>query len=165
MRARLATSAVLVCLVAAVLAAQARAVGTIVGTVRNASGAALEGVAVKVTGPAPSTSQRSATTDSKGAFSIGNLSVGSYRVEFARSGFRTQTRTEVTVKAGATQSLTVQMVVDVVVGAPPPAAPPPPPARPEAPAPVRGAGKNEAAGGGRGGRGGTGSGQGQGVGG
>jgi Ca-activated chloride channel homolog len=131
-------------LVVATLAAQSiqTGTGTIGGTVRNASGGAMRGVAVHARGPAPAQTLATGTTDARGTFTIDTLAPGTYRVEFVLNGFVTHAREDVVVRPGAAVSLTVQMrpgssgTVDVVregslddklarqtLSAPPPAAP------------------------------------------
>jgi Ca-activated chloride channel family protein len=98
---------------AAVLAAQSPQLqpqtGTLTGTVRSVSGAVLPNVAVNARGPVPLFTQFTASTDSRGAFSIRNVPHGSYRVEFVLNGFVTHAREDVFVTAGGAVTLSVQM--------------------------------------------------------
>lgn len=61
--------------------------GAIQGTVTDASGAVIPGVAVSATNSETSES-RSIETDSNGRYLIGNLSVGNYNVRVTASGFK-----------------------------------------------------------------------------
>ena len=149
MRVRVAASLVLVCLVTlatlATFAQSPTSIGSLSGTVRDANGKALRDVRVSVTGAPLRSESRSATSDARGAFTVPNLAVGAYRVEFVHDGFKTHVRNDVLVTGGATKALAIQMVpgsmAEVVVGPvdSSPAvsmpgvvqgAPPPPPAAP-----------------------------------
>jgi hypothetical protein len=67
-----------------------RTTGSIVGTVRDGSGAVLPGVTVSLTGPNIVGTQ-TATTNEDGDYRFLNLPPGEYSVTFALSGFRTVT--------------------------------------------------------------------------
>jgi iron complex outermembrane receptor protein len=70
-------------------AAMAQAQGTLVGVVRDATGAVLPGVVVTVTGAALGT-PRTLVTNEQGRYELDNLPTGRYVVEAALSGFGSQ---------------------------------------------------------------------------
>jgi hypothetical protein len=86
------------------------------GTIVDETGAALPGVTIEVSSPALQGTQ-TATTDGQGAYRIANLPPGTYRIEYAISGFRTEVRSgfilpvgfnarvDVTMKIGAVETL------------------------------------------------------------
>jgi hypothetical protein len=80
----------LVCLVLSPAAAFAQA--SIVGTVRDASGAVLPGVIVEASSPALIERTRSVTTNGVGQYSIQDLRPGIYVVTFSLQGFTTTRR-------------------------------------------------------------------------
>jgi mannose-6-phosphate isomerase-like protein (cupin superfamily) len=93
--------------------------------VTDRSGAVLGGATVRAEGPVP----REVTTSAEGGATIQNLPTGTYRLRFDRDGFVALEK-EVTVKAGAPQT-----VYATLTPAPPPPPPPAPaPAPPPAPA-------------------------------
>src|SRR5262245_65104718 len=62
---------------------------SIVGTVKDASGAVLPGVTVEASSPALIEKTRSVTSNSVGQYSIEDLRPGTYTVTFSLSGFTT----------------------------------------------------------------------------
>src|SRR5688500_12298535 len=72
--------------------AAAFAQGSIVGTVRDASGAVLPGVTVEASSPALIERTRSVTTNGVGQYSIQDLRPGIYSVTFALQGVTTTRR-------------------------------------------------------------------------
>ena len=76
----------------ALMPATAFAQASIVGTVRDASGAVLPGVTVEATSPALIEKARSVVTNGVGQYSIEDLRSGTYTVSFALSGFTTVKR-------------------------------------------------------------------------
>src|SRR5213080_2207693 len=78
-------SALLVCLLLAPTAAFAQA--SIVGAVKDTSGAVLPGVTVEAASPALIEKVRSAVTDGTGRYRIENLRPGTYTVSFTLPGF------------------------------------------------------------------------------
>src|SRR4029450_23311 len=78
-------SALLVCVVLAPHSAFAQA--SIVGAVKDSSGAVLPGVTVEATSPALIEKVRSAATDGTGRYRIENLQPGTYTVTFTLPGF------------------------------------------------------------------------------
>src|SRR5687767_1870401 len=85
---RVASAAFLLALAPAAALAQ----GSIVGTVRDASGAVLPGVTVEASSPALIERTRSVTTNGVGQYSIQDLRPGIYSVTFALQGFTTTRR-------------------------------------------------------------------------
>src|SRR5687767_6988125 len=85
---RVASAAFLLVLMPAAAFAQ----GSIVGTVRDASGAVLPGVTVEASSPALIERTRSVTTNGVGQYSIQDLRPGIYSVTFALQGFTTTRR-------------------------------------------------------------------------
>src|SRR6266550_4480174 len=79
--------ALLVCAPAA-----ADAQGSIVGLVKDASGAVLPGVTIEAASPALIEKVRSVVTDSSGHYRIENLRPGTYSVTFTLPGFSTVKR-------------------------------------------------------------------------
>jgi hypothetical protein len=85
--------------------ASAQVLGTIAGTAKDPSGAALPGVTVEVSSPALIEKTRTATTDSAGLYRIVNLPPGSYVVTFTLTGFNTSRREGVEVSPGFTATI------------------------------------------------------------
>ncbi len=94
--------------------ASAQTLGTIAGTVKDASGAVLPGVSVEVTSPALIERVRSATTDGAGAYAIISLPVGTYSVTFTLPGFATVKRDGVDILANFTATINADMKVGEV---------------------------------------------------
>ncbi|HVZ20755.1 MAG TPA: carboxypeptidase regulatory-like domain-containing protein [Vicinamibacterales bacterium] len=78
-----------VLLVLAPSLASAQATASIVGTVKDASGAVLPGVTVEASSPALIEKTRTAVTNGAGQYSIVDLVAGTYTVSFTLSGFST----------------------------------------------------------------------------
>ena len=72
--------------------ASAYAQASLVGTVRDASGALLPGVAVEASSPALIEKTRSVVTNGVGQYAIEDLRPGTYAVTFTLSGFATVRR-------------------------------------------------------------------------
>jgi hypothetical protein len=89
--------------------AHAQALGTIAGSVKDASGASLPGVTVEVSSPALIEKTRSATSDNAGLYRIVNLPPGVYTVSFTLTGFNTQRREGVEVSPGFTATIDADM--------------------------------------------------------
>jgi carboxypeptidase family protein len=85
MRLRVRLQVLFVCLLLAPASAFAQA--SIVGTVRDSSGAVLPGVTVEAASPALIEKVRSAVTDGTGQYRIENLQPGLYTVTFTLAGF------------------------------------------------------------------------------
>jgi hypothetical protein len=73
--------------------------GSVFGTITDESGAALPGVTVEVSSPSLQGKQ-SGVTDGQGAYRIGSLPAGVYRIEYSLSGFRTDVRSGFTLAVG-----------------------------------------------------------------
>jgi hypothetical protein len=78
--------------------------GSISGTVKDPTGAAIASASVTTT-PASTP----ATTDSSGNFTLASIPIGSYTLTFTKSGYQTATLTAVGVAAGVTNQVTVTM--------------------------------------------------------
>src|SRR6188768_1055744 len=82
----------LVVLSLVVFPSAAFAQASIVGTVRDASGAVLPGVTVEASSPALIEKTRSVTSNGAGQYSIEDLRPGTYTVTFSLAGFSTVKR-------------------------------------------------------------------------
>jgi hypothetical protein len=98
--------------------------GSISGIVRDASGLALPGVTVEVSGP-QAIAPRVTTTDSNGRYQITSLPVGTYRVRFSLEGFNVSTRENVQLTTDFTANVNadlkvgnLQQTIEVVAEAP-----------------------------------------------
>ena len=92
-------------------AAQAQAAnGNIEGTVRDTSGAALPGVMVTVTNMETGTS-RTTTTNTDGGYRAPLLPLGRYKVAAELQGFRTFEQQGITLSAGQTALINVELTV------------------------------------------------------
>jgi len=78
--------------------------GTISGTVKSSTGAAISGAAV-TTNPATT----SATTDSNGAFTFSSIPIGSYQVTATMTGYASAQQPGVGVAAGATTQVSLTL--------------------------------------------------------
>ena len=106
-----ALSAVLACfaLFAGSVFAQTSTTGSIEGTVTDSTGAAVPGVAVRVTSPNLISAQ-TATTDDSGRYRISNLPPGRYAVTVeSDKGFAKFERTEVEVNLSRTSAVEIQL--------------------------------------------------------
>ncbi len=100
---------IVLCLALAAAAVSAQDVltkGSIAGTVTDASGAAVPGATVKVTGGAV---ERVATTNDQGLFNVENLNPGNYTVRVEMANFKTAEIVNVTVYVGKTASQNVTL--------------------------------------------------------
>jgi hypothetical protein len=77
--------------------------GKIAGTVTNASGAAIAGASVSITGGSISTTVN-VTTNSSGGYNSNWIPVGTYNVSVSASGHTTQSKST-TANTGATTTL------------------------------------------------------------
>src|SRR5215471_1838944 len=84
--------------------------GTILGTVRDASGAAVGAAAVKVRNVATNLEVATVTRDT-GLFQVPNLPGGKYTVTISKPGFQTEVHSEIVVQAE--RSTTVNAVLQV----------------------------------------------------
>src|SRR3989449_5580852 len=99
-------------LFAAALSAQSDR-GTITGTVSDAGGLMIAGVAITATHTDTST-QFKTTSNPSGEFNLVSLPVGAYRVVLKMEGFRTSIRDNVTLEAGGTARLDTKLEVGAV---------------------------------------------------
>ncbi len=84
--------------------------GGIVGSVRDATGAALPGVSVAVTGP-NIVGSATATTTAAGLYRIANLPPGLYDVSFTLQGFQTLARRGLRVGVGSMTDVSVDLAM------------------------------------------------------
>src|SRR5690242_12031832 len=91
--------------------AQSGSLGTIHGIVSDESGAALPGVTITLTSPAVQVGQLTATTGPDGAYRFGDLPVGTYRVKFELSGFKTFLREDLRLPVGFVARIDATMAI------------------------------------------------------
>ena len=103
----------------------AQVLGTVTGTVKDASGAVLPGVTVEASSPALIEKVRTAVTNGTGQYRIINLPPGSYVLTFTLTGFSTVRREGVDLSINVTSTIdadlrvgAVQETVTVTGGAP-----------------------------------------------
>ncbi len=96
------------------LAGNAQVLGSIAGSVRDASGAVLPGVTVEAASPALIEKVRSAVTDGSGQYTIVNLPPGTYSVSFTLPGFSTVKREALQVSVNFTSNVDAEMRVGAV---------------------------------------------------
>ncbi|HEV8485832.1 MAG TPA: TonB-dependent receptor, partial [Blastocatellia bacterium] len=96
-----------------VASASGQTTSTIEGTVRDANGAVIAGATIKASGNALST-ERSATSDSNGAFRITALPAGNYSVVASQSGFTTRVFDNVELTLNRILTLDIQLDVGTV---------------------------------------------------
>src|SRR5213082_2799425 len=100
LRASLAVSALLLALFLGVLPLQAQVdTGSILGTITDASGAAISGAKVTLTNEGTGAAL-STTTGADGVYKFTPLKVGSYKVTASYQGFQTTTQTNIEVNVG-----------------------------------------------------------------
>jgi hypothetical protein len=92
-------------------AAGAQALGTIAGSVKDASGAVLPGATVEAASPALIEKVRTAVTDGQGLYRIVNLPPGTYTVTFTLPGFNAVRREQVDVSSSFTATIDADMRV------------------------------------------------------
>jgi hypothetical protein len=92
----------------------AQALGSIAGSVRDASGAVLPGVTVEATSPALIEKVRTVVSDGSGQYQIVNLPPGTYSVSFTLPGFSTFKRDGVEVSVNFTSAINAEMRVGAV---------------------------------------------------
>ena len=84
--------------------------GTIVGTVTDASGAAIPGATVKITSLGTN-EIRTASTSGSGTYSFANLAPGQYRVDVQQTGFKQSVRSPVEVQVDVASRVDVALEV------------------------------------------------------
>src|SRR4051794_22049109 len=95
---------------AAARAQDTRQNGTILGTLSDASGAALPGVTIEVSGRSLQV-PRSTVSDQEGRYAIPNLPPGAFRISFTLTGFQTEIRDDFALALGFSARLDVVMKV------------------------------------------------------
>ena len=90
----------------AVLGQDVQTKGSIGGTVTDATGAALPGAKVTITGQ---TGERSETTNESGIFKVDNLTPGTYNVRVEQTGFKSAVANNVTVNVGRESTLNLKL--------------------------------------------------------
>src|SRR4051794_9241960 len=108
MKLRIALTALLAVLCAALPAHAQTLTGTITGRVADQQGGVLPGVTVTLTGKTGSQTQ---VTDARGEFRFVGLEVGNYTVKSELTGFRTKEETALDLGIGKTIELKVEMQV------------------------------------------------------
>ncbi len=106
--------AVLIAVALAAVPGIAFAQASIVGTVKDASGAVLPGVTVEASSPALIEKTRSVVTGGTGQYSIENLRPGTYTVTFTLTGFATAKREGIELTGSFTATVNADMKVGAV---------------------------------------------------
>ena len=88
--------------------------GSIVGTVKDANGAAVKGATVTVTDTQKKEVVRTATTDDDGGYAARDLHVGSYDVAVEATGFKKHISSKVQVDVGTPRTLNIALEVGSV---------------------------------------------------
>src|ERR1041385_9421364 len=91
---------------ASVLAQDVQTKGMICGTVTDATGAAVPGAKIVVTGQ---TGERTGTTNESGIFRIENLEPGTYTVRVEQTGFKAAVANNVIVNVGRESTLNLKL--------------------------------------------------------
>jgi hypothetical protein len=92
----------------------AQVLGTVTGTVKDASGAVLPGVTVEASSPALIEKVRTAVTDGAGQYRIINLPPGAYVLTFTLGGFSTVRREGVDLSINVTSTIDAELRVGQV---------------------------------------------------
>src|SRR5439155_22045889 len=92
-------------------AAQAAASGSIIGQVRDESGAVLPGVTVTATSPALQVPSVSTVTDEQGEYRLTPLPIGVYAVDYELSGFQKVRQEDIRITVGFIARLDVKLHV------------------------------------------------------
>ena len=87
--------------------------GSITGTVKDSTGAAVPGAAVAAENIATGLAVKT-TTDGKGLYSIPSLPAGTYRLTFKKEGFDAETHTEVPVNGDRTTTVDGSLKIGAV---------------------------------------------------
>jgi hypothetical protein len=88
--------------------------GSIVGTVRDANGAAVKGATVTITDPLKKEAIRTTTTDDDGGYSARELHSGMYDVSVEAAGFKRHISSKVQVDVGTPRTLNVALEIGSV---------------------------------------------------
>jgi hypothetical protein len=114
LRAVLTAAAILALTLAVGVPSRAQQIyGTITGTVRDASGATVEGVAASARNTATNLTI-AAHSASTGSYSISNLPAGTYELTFTKEGFDAERHTEVLVNGDRTTTVDADLKVGTV---------------------------------------------------
>jgi hypothetical protein len=100
-------------LFSAVLSAQTISTSQIRGIIQDPSGAAVAGAEVKLT-QAATGAVRTATSGSDGAYSLPDLSVGTYQLEVTKAGFSKYLQTGIVLEVGVNPTINVALTVGAV---------------------------------------------------
>ncbi len=92
----------------------AQVLGTVAGTVKDASGGVLPGVTVEAASPALIEKVRTAVTDGAGQYQIVNLPPGTYTITFSLTGFSTVKREGLEVRTNFTSNVDGELRVGAV---------------------------------------------------
>src|SRR5215510_14731090 len=103
--------AILVLVALVVIPAMAHAQASIVGTVKDSSGAVIPGVMVEASSPVLIEKTRSVLTNESGQYSIESLRPGSYTVTFALSGFTSVKREGIELAGAFIATVNAEMKV------------------------------------------------------
>jgi Carboxypeptidase regulatory-like domain len=106
---KIATAILILSLAASPIFAQSDR-ASITGTVKDATSASIPGVQVRVTNIGTNVTQ-TVTTDNGGLYRVGNLPIGSYKVQFSSVGFKTLDRTGITLLIGQVVEMNVSLAV------------------------------------------------------
>jgi len=101
-------------LVALPCVSAAQVLGTVAGTVKDASGGVLPGVTVEAASPALIEKIRTAVTDGAGQYQIVNLPPGSYTITFSLTGFNSVRREGVEVRTNFTSNIDADLRIGAV---------------------------------------------------
>lgn len=96
--------------------AQSAQDSALVGAVVDPAGALVSGATLVLSGPQLIGGQRTQTSDWRGAFRFGQLTPGVYDIAATRDGFRSVTRADVRLPAGATITVDLQLELPGVSG-------------------------------------------------
>src|SRR5262245_31572905 len=92
----------------------AQALGTVAGTVKDASGAVLPGVTVEAASPVLIEKVRTAVSDGTGQYAVTNLPPGNYVITYSLPGFSTVKREAVEVSVNFTTTINADLRVGAV---------------------------------------------------
>lgn len=102
------TLCVIGCLTGATAMAQTSGLGAITGTITDPAGAVVVGAQLRVTNVATGVTQ-SSVTNGTGYFEFDSLIAGTYRISVSEAGFETLVREGMTLEAGATVKVPLQL--------------------------------------------------------
>ncbi|MBM3778846.1 MAG: TonB-dependent receptor [Acidimicrobiia bacterium] len=114
LRFQIALAALVLAWLPAAANAQSTVAGSIVGVVRDATGAVLPGVTVEAASPALIEKVRTAVTDGQGQYRLVDLRPGTYSVTFSLAGFGTVVREGLVLTTGLTPTVNAEMKVGAI---------------------------------------------------